>query len=242
MPQGSHAFLYNEGLTPIDLGTLGGDSSASAINKGGQVVGTAKVGNESHAFLWQNGVMKDLNDLAPAGWELEVANDINDAGQIVGYGRLYGGGPRRGFVLTPTATGPSVVVDWPTNYWGWFSDYSPVSGSYLVTYCSGSGVYSTATWDFSVPSGRHHVWVYIPSSSAPSRRTRQAQYTIRDLAGINSWRVTHHQQYQYSTLQSGWVDLGEFPFVGGLARVELVDETGEPTWSTFVVADAVGWS
>ena len=38
---------------------------------------------------------------AGAGWELIEATDINDAGQIVGYGRFQG--RIRAFLLTPAA-------------------------------------------------------------------------------------------------------------------------------------------
>jgi uncharacterized membrane protein len=55
----------------------------------------------SHAFLWSGGVMKDLNQLLPpsSGWFLEVAQSINDAGQIVGAGTLNG--QDRAFLLSP---------------------------------------------------------------------------------------------------------------------------------------------
>lgn len=54
-----------------------------------------------HAFLWQGGVMSDLNDLIPTNsdWELTEATAINDAGQIVGAGRFYG--QNRAYLLTP---------------------------------------------------------------------------------------------------------------------------------------------
>jgi probable HAF family extracellular repeat protein len=56
----------------------------------------------SHAFLWVNGIMRDLNSLisANSGWELTEATDINNKGQIVGYGELNG--QTRAFLLTPT--------------------------------------------------------------------------------------------------------------------------------------------
>jgi probable HAF family extracellular repeat protein len=55
-----------------------------------------------HAFLWQEGVMADLNDLIPtnSGWELSEAASINDAGQIVGSGTFQG--QTRAFLLTPS--------------------------------------------------------------------------------------------------------------------------------------------
>lgn len=50
--------------------------------------------------------MMALKDLLPAnsGWTLDSAIDINDAGQIVGYGEYQA--RRRAFLLTPEATVP----------------------------------------------------------------------------------------------------------------------------------------
>jgi probable HAF family extracellular repeat protein len=88
-----------------DLGDLpgGGDFSyAQGINNAGQVVvfsGAATGG----AFLWQNGVMTDLNTVsgvAGTGWSLTDATAINDAGQIVGYGSNPQG-VTSAFILTP---------------------------------------------------------------------------------------------------------------------------------------------
>jgi uncharacterized membrane protein len=48
--------------------------------------------NTYHAFVWQNGVMTDLNALIPSGsgMVLYQAQGINRAGQIVGEGGLSG--------------------------------------------------------------------------------------------------------------------------------------------------------
>jgi hypothetical protein len=58
--------------------------------------------------------MRDLNDLIPAdsGWELRTAQDINDVGQIVGYGVIDINGDgiyseRRAFLLTPIIVAPT---------------------------------------------------------------------------------------------------------------------------------------
>ena len=48
--------------TVTDLGTLGGNSTtAYAVNASGKVVGYATtLDGDTHAFLWENGVMQDL--------------------------------------------------------------------------------------------------------------------------------------------------------------------------------------
>jgi probable HAF family extracellular repeat protein/T5SS/PEP-CTERM-associated repeat protein len=104
-PAGSipvHAFLWDGGMQ--DLGALGWNQSiAFDINEKEQVVGALQSGQSSHAFVWANGQMQDLNGLIPAnsGWVLSEAHAINDKGQITGFGTVNG--QTRAFLLKPNA-------------------------------------------------------------------------------------------------------------------------------------------
>lgn len=83
----AHAFLWVGGSSATDLGTLQGDalSEAFAINSRGQVVGVSFGGSAgARAFLYQDGVMHNLNDLVDSEDVLLSAQDINDAGVITG--------------------------------------------------------------------------------------------------------------------------------------------------------------
>ena len=96
------AFLYSAGVM-YDL--RGGDGSvAHGINDDGQIVGSADVSGVAHAFIFENGVALDLNQLIPAnnGWTLEDAKAINNLGQIVGLG-LSPDGSSEAFLLSPVA-------------------------------------------------------------------------------------------------------------------------------------------
>ena len=99
-----NAFITN-GSQLIDLGTLGGMSSyAYGINDQGEVVGYSKLSGtgETDAFLYENGVMIDLNRLIDApGWVLTQAYAINANGEIVGSGMLNG--VEHAFLLDYTA-------------------------------------------------------------------------------------------------------------------------------------------
>jgi probable HAF family extracellular repeat protein len=103
------AFLWRKGVA-TDLGNLGGCASISqSINSQSQVVGGAFScdGTVSLAFLWEDGLMVDLNTLIPAGSGLQLAfaTNINDRGEIVGDG-IPAGAPTdsfadHGFLLIP---------------------------------------------------------------------------------------------------------------------------------------------
>jgi probable HAF family extracellular repeat protein len=83
----NRAFMWKGGAI-VNLGTLGGSDSdpytrseATAINERNQVVGQSN----GRAFLWENGVMKDLGGVR--------ADGINDRGDVVGMTSNHGPAP-----------------------------------------------------------------------------------------------------------------------------------------------------
>jgi probable HAF family extracellular repeat protein len=58
-----------------------------AVNERGDVVGTAQLnGPTFHAFLWRQGVTTDLGVLESGSLEYSRAMDVNDRGQVAGFG------------------------------------------------------------------------------------------------------------------------------------------------------------
>ena len=109
-----HATLWqNNSLAATDLGTLaGGTSQANAINTFMQIVGNS----DGSAFIWENGVMTDLNTLVNLSLNIKLitANSINDLGWIVGDLFDSDTNTTRGYVL---ALNPPSSVPVPAAAW-----------------------------------------------------------------------------------------------------------------------------
>jgi probable HAF family extracellular repeat protein len=103
------AFLWTWETGMRDLGTLPGDlvSAGTGINNRGEVIGISVSApgpptGTPHPFLWQDGVMANLNTLIPADSPLLLltAFSINDRGQIAGFG-VTSGGEVHAYLATP---------------------------------------------------------------------------------------------------------------------------------------------
>jgi probable HAF family extracellular repeat protein len=108
-PEGDilHGFIWTpeHGIRP--LGALPGHvhSEAYGINERRQVVGVSCDENfvDCRAFIWDNGVMRDLNDLKQTDYSarLEQAKDINNRSEITGRAVNATTGVRHAFLATP---------------------------------------------------------------------------------------------------------------------------------------------
>jgi probable HAF family extracellular repeat protein len=102
-----HAFLWTKDSGIQNLGTLPGDVSslAKGINDKGQVVGqSCDADGNCRAFLWQNGVMTDLNTLVPGGGStffMFEAFAINSRGQFATIAFDANSGDCCAFLATP---------------------------------------------------------------------------------------------------------------------------------------------
>lgn len=115
------AFVLNKRTGVVTgLGTLGGSGRSIAfdVNQEGKVVGSASTASGGgRAFLWQNGVMRDLGATFGDG---SGATGISPLGHIVGYSTARSGATTRGFVWVNgviTDLGPGMPQD--INRAGW---------------------------------------------------------------------------------------------------------------------------
>jgi probable HAF family extracellular repeat protein len=110
--QQTRGYLWSPDGGVIDLGDLNPATddailiTPAAINDFGLVVGTISGQSTTTPFLWQSGVMRNLNSLVDpaAGWRIVSAKDINNSGQIAASG-VHTDGRHRALVLTPIPPG-----------------------------------------------------------------------------------------------------------------------------------------
>src|ERR1022692_2110780 len=101
-----HAFLWTKRTGMQDLGTLSGDvaSVSISINDAGSVIGASLDANfNPRAFLWDKGVMTDLNTVIAGDSPLYLLTgcSINSHGEITGLG-LTSAGEIHTYLATPT--------------------------------------------------------------------------------------------------------------------------------------------
>jgi probable HAF family extracellular repeat protein len=103
------AFLWTQEHGIQKLLPLGDDTNdwAWGINAQGRVVGQSFGASSARAFLYQDGVMTDLNTLIQPGSPLYLvlANDINERGEIVGFATDTSSNATVAFLAVPVYAG-----------------------------------------------------------------------------------------------------------------------------------------
>jgi probable HAF family extracellular repeat protein len=149
-PLGSHGFLWSVGAL-TDLGVLEpGEweySRATDVNDRGQVVGFSVYRGDpeqsaAHAFLWQNGVLTDID---PSSLD-SAAAAVNNRGQVVG--TRYTAGGAHAFVWQA-----GVMTDLGTGYAVDINDRGQVIGQNEVGGTGATMWYHGRTYDLGAPPG-----------------------------------------------------------------------------------------
>ena len=156
------AFMALSGSRVL-LGTLGGTSSkAYGINDSDTVVGSSDVagGGATHAFIYSNDNMVDLNSLVDPSLDVTLTNAfaINASGQIVGTLR-DANGVAHGYLLTPVSTSNQAAL-MPT-----------IMRNTLPTTITGKSVHGVVTLSITnstatVEQGNAQIALYLASGAS----------------------------------------------------------------------------
>jgi|GEM_PF-2762559 len=223
-------FVYQNGVMS-ELGTLGGSwCEAKGINNSGEIVGWSKnsLGSD-RAFLYKNGIITDLNSLidSSSGWLLSRADDINNRGEIVGYGSHNGFG--HGFILIPNSLSVSkplagelwIAGEKDTIKWS-AAGIDKINLKLSTDYKNGVGQFDIIiVEDYPADSG-YYVWdipdsilsrkcgIIIESSSDPNNFKISEVFKIK---GYRLTRVTNGNYELYLMGEDSWIKPNQLNFV-----------------------------
>jgi uncharacterized protein (TIGR03437 family) len=233
-----HAVLFNNGSL-TDLGTLPADKTSAAlgINNSGMVVGFSTTlapdialfagplietaSANSHAFVYTNGAMYDLNRqlVNGSGWLLTSAAAINDAGQIAGTGVIQQ--QQHAFLLTPVQ-GPQI---------------NDVVGAGLsipkVSTLSANGMFTVFGSGFADPSVKRNVTGSdLINNALP---TNLANVCVQ--GGSARWGLIYVSATQINAVADPLSTSGSLP-VSVITNCGLANETPTPPFNVTVAAES----
>ena len=207
-------FIYENGQIRA-IPVPGTESFGADINDAGVVVGTMRAGGAVtpwHAWIYQDGVVTNLNSVKPTGTGLHLAfaNAINNAGQIAGVA-MDAQGRYHGFLLTPGGVAPpsvppalsindaSVIEGKSGTTAATFSVTlsQPATGTVLVNFMTANGT-AAAGSDFNFASG---TLAFTPGETTKTitvavkgDRTREGDETFRvNLSGADGATISDAQ-------------------------------------------------
>jgi len=227
---GARAFLYSGGgLT--NLGTLGGTNSyAYGVNIFAQVAGSSTIHGQTgtHAFLWQNGLLVNLNSLVPQdfGWELQEARGINDAGQIVGSGMIHG--QEHGFLYGSGGLSDLGVLPGGTNSYALgLNNSNQVVGASTTS----NGVLRAFLWQIRTLTDLNSL---LPAGSGWELREARG---INDSGQIVGWGVSNGREQAF--LLSPPVSGPGHPIAGIRTRLQSIQANGGQTPPSVTITNPV---
>jgi probable HAF family extracellular repeat protein len=164
----SHAFLWKPSTpngtsgTMHDLLTLGGtESSGSAINTSGQVVGSSLTTGDAayRGFLWKpttpNGTSGTMHDLLTLGGTESFGSAINASGQVAGFSYTTGDAAYHAYLWTPTT---------PNGVSGAMQDLLTLGGLNSYSYNVGVGGQVVGASEVDITSDSTHAFLYTSAS------------------------------------------------------------------------------
>jgi probable HAF family extracellular repeat protein len=166
-------FRSDSEATLTNLGGVGETNSAMGINASGSMVGVGRpTSGLKRAFLYTDaGGLQDLNTLIDpsSGWFILNATDINDAGQIVGYGTNDILGVSHAVRLRPATVPPGAA-----------QMQLPVPGSTLPG--------SAATFTWTPVDGSSQYWLTV-GTTAGGAQILDASQALRTSATVSKLPV-----------------------------------------------------
>ena len=226
-------WFHNGGITVTDLGSLGTRqyTYAADINNLGQIVGgspSARLNQGYRAFLWENGVMRDLGTLPkdPSSRAL----GISDIGAVVGYSGADTGNPQA-FIwqngrmselnsLIPADSG------WTLDYGYAVNNRGEVVGQGVDPHASGSTLWRGFLLSTSVTLPT----ISIGDVSVTEGDSQQAQLTAAQLEITLSEPASQADHVDYYT--TGYFDTS-------IAGEDFVTATGTVTFAPGQTSQAV---
>lgn len=211
--------------TITDLGTLGGNDSYSdnaVINDSGQVAGRSHVGpgGYSHAFLYENGVMKDIGTL---GGLFSYAWGINNNGQVVGHSYTsVGDNTQHAFLFDGTSMvdlgtlGGTDSTAMGINDRGKVAGYSQISGNsaFHAFLLNGTSMIDLGTLGGTSSFGRainNNGWAVGQSQLAGDYGQHAFLYNGNSMIDLGT--LGGHSSVAYAINNNGWV-VGESHLTG----------------------------
>lgn len=191
---------YHDGEETILNDVPGKDNYPQAINNKRQIVGTVLYDDATHAFVYSDSTLAELNSfISPdSGWDLVEATDIDDNGAIIGYGRFQG--DWHAYLLEPRQKVELQVISH-------VKDTEPVDSKRLVRFAlMGSSDFDAATVNPET----------IKVAGAAVKTVGQKQRSLTDLKDINN------DGLQDLALR---VPMGELVLDGTSGRIALEAET-----------------